>query len=119
MMSLALFSLGFAAESKQRENALAKYYPEGFANIPAESQKIALKYVTSWMSAFSTLRTSGIAKTDTLKKAYEQELLPIIQPLKDGTEVEKKAFEAGTKIYDALSYLGSRLSTKTASMTAT
>lgn len=113
MMTLALLSLTLSAEPSQRKNALAKYYPEGLANIPSESQKMALKYVTSWMSAFSTLSTSGLAKTDMLKRAYVQELLPIIQPLKDGTKFEQQAFEAGTKIYDALNYLGSRLSTKT------
>lgn len=114
MMTFALSFLALSAEPKQRVNALAKHFPEGFANIPAESQKMALKYVTSWMSVFSTLRTSGLAKTDMLKRAYEQELLPMIQPLKNGTKYEQQAFEAGTKIYDALSYLGSRLSAKTA-----
>lgn len=114
MMTLVLLSLVLSAQPKQRENALAKHYPEGFANIPAESQKIALEYVTSWMNVFSVLRTSGLARADMLKRAYEQELLPMIQPLQGGTKFEKQAFEAGTKIYDALSYLGSRLRTKTA-----
>ncbi len=114
VITLAVLSLTLFAEPKQRDNALAKHYPEGFANIPAESQKMALKYFTSWMSAVSTLNISGLKKQEMLKRAYEQELLPIIQPLKDGTKFEKQAFEAGTKIYDALSYLGSRLSTKTA-----
>ena len=114
VMTLALLSLTLSAEPSQRKNALAKYYPEGLANMPPESQKMALEYITGWMSVFSALRTSGIAKTDNLRQAYEQELLPIIQPLKEGTKFEKEAFEAGTKIYEALNYLGSRLSTKAA-----
>ncbi len=113
LLLLSCMSGAFSAEQAQRTNALAKLYPEGLANIPAESQKKALKYITSWMNAFSTLSVSGLKNNKGLKQAYEQELLPLILPLKEGTRFEKDAYNAGTKIYDAISYLGSKLASKT------
>lgn len=113
LLLLCCVNSTFSAEQGQRINALAKLYPEGLANIPLESQKKALKYITSWMNAFSTLSVSGLKNSKGVKQAYEQELLPLILPLKNGTRFEKDAYNAGTKIYDVFIYLGSKLSTKT------
>lgn len=95
-----------ADEPGQRHNALARLYPEGFAKLPAESQKKALAYLNLWMGTFAAVGVSGLQNSDRLSQTYEKELLPLILPLEKGTPLEKNAFKAGTRIYDALSHLG-------------
>lgn len=113
---LLLSCMSAVAALGQRSNDLAELYPEGLSKIPAEAQKKALKYIDSWMSTFATLGVSGLKDHDRLKQTYEKELLPLIQPLQNGTPVEKAAFNAGTKIYDALNHLGSMLASRDASV---
>ena len=67
-----------------------------------------------WVKVFSILGTGGISRDATLKSAYDKELLPLILPLKGGLDVKNEAFEAGVKIHEALSYLGTCLREKKA-----
>lgn len=100
------------AAANSRPNALAKLYPSKLAGLDAPSQKMAVEYATLWMKVFSILGTGGISRDATLKSAYDKELLPLILPLKGGAGVQNEAFEAGVKIHEALSYLGTNLREK-------
>ena len=94
--------------AQSRHNALAKLYPEGLAGMPFPSKAAALDYITAWMKVLEALGVSGLGNKDILERTYEDELLPIIAPLKNGSEVEKRAYGSGRKVYEAASYVGAR-----------
>jgi hypothetical protein len=106
--------LGCSPAPSSRNNELAKLYPSKLTSLDATDRKMAVEYVTRWMKVFSILGTGGISRDETLKRAYDEELLPVILPLKGGTGVKNEAYEAGAKIYEALNYLGTCLREKRA-----
>jgi hypothetical protein len=104
--------LGCSPAPSSRNNELAKLYPSKLAGLDATDRKMATEYVTRWMKIFSILGTGGISRDEILKGAYDEELLPVILPLKGGTGVKNEAYEASVKIYEALNYLGTCLREK-------
>jgi hypothetical protein len=90
----------------KRDNRLRKLFSTDLSGLSVESRQSAMKYVTLWMKVFDMLGTSGIAIEGRESDAYTKELLPIIQHLENGNELEKEAFKAGVKIHVALEYLG-------------
>lgn len=98
--------------ANNRSNALAKLYPSLLSGLDAPSQKIAIDYATLWMKGISVLGTSGVSRPPILKSFFEEELLPVLLPLKGGPGTQNEAFEAGMKLHEAISYLGTNLREK-------
>jgi len=98
--------------ANNRSNALAKLYPSLLSGLDVPSQKIAVDYATLWMKGFSVLGTSGLSQQPILKSLFEKELMPVLLPLKGGPGTQNEAFEAGMKIHEAISYLGTNLREK-------
>lgn len=103
---------GCVKAQSERHNALRKHFPEGIAGLSAASKKQAVLYATTWMKVFSVLGTSGLANQTHFERAFNDELLPIIQPLQNGSDAEKRAFAAAMKIHEALAYLSERKRSK-------
>lgn len=99
-------------EEISRHNALREICPTDLSKLDSASRQKAVDYVTGWMNVFSVLGTHGISIENHLEQAYTKELLPGIQPLGDGTYLDRAAFKAGVKIYEAIAYLADRMRNK-------
>jgi hypothetical protein len=96
-----------------RENRLRDLMGEmPQSGLSLESKKRAHDYGASWMKAFETLGTSGLAREGVVDDAYVKELLPFIAPFETGTAAEQHAFKLGDKVYRVMAYVGEQTRTK-------
>lgn len=97
----------------QRENRLRELIGEmPKPALSLDARKKAAAYGTAWMKVFATLGTAGVSSQEILDKAYYKELLPLIDPFKEGSLSEQHVFKASETIFKAIAYVGANMRSK-------
>ena len=96
------------------KNVFQNQFPEKFEDLTDTSKQKVREYALAWWKVFSVLGVSGFKniKPELLTLEYEKGILPRLQSLESGSELDKAAFRSGDKIREAMFYVSDRLKKK-------